>query len=52
MRKWSENNIVIVSELQAPDDWMCLWEQEVSRSIKSQDKSKAIEKLFIHKSSI
>lgn len=49
VRYWSLNNIVIVSELEAPDDFECIWEQEVSRSIKSKDKSKATEKLFIYK---
>ena len=46
VRKWSDNNIVIVSELNAPDDFECIWEQEVSRSINAVDKSKATEKLF------
>lgn len=49
IRYWSYNNIVIVSELEAPDDFECIWEQEVSRSIKSNDKSKAVEKLFVLK---
>lgn len=47
MRKWSENNYVFVSELDAPDDFRCIWMQEVSRSIKATDKSRAVEKLFI-----
>ena len=46
IRKWSENNIVLVSELNAPDDFICIWEKPVSRSIKSKDKSVATEKLF------
>ena len=49
MRKLSEDNIVIVSEQNAPDDFECIWEQEVSRSIKATDKSKATEKLFKYK---
>lgn len=49
VRKWSENNIVLVSELNAPNDFECIWEKPVSRSIKSKDKSTATEKLFIHK---
>ena len=49
VRDMSENNIVIVSELQAPDDFECIWEQPVLRSIKSKDKSVAIEKMFILK---
>ena len=47
MRKWSENNIVLISEENAPDDFTCIWQQEVSRSIKASDKSKSVEKLFI-----
>jgi len=47
MRKWSKNNIVVVSELNAPSDFICIWQQEVSRSIKTTDKSKAVEKLFV-----
>lgn len=46
MRDWSKDNIVIISELHAPDDFECIWQQEVSRSIKATDKSKAVEKLF------
>lgn len=49
MREWSKNNIVYISELQAPDDFECVWEQEVSRSIKATDKSRAVEKLFRYK---
>lgn len=49
MREWSKDNIVLVSELQAPDDFECIWQQEVSRSIKATDKSRAVEKLFRYK---
>lgn len=49
MRKWSENNIVLISELNAPDDFECIWEKSVSRSIKSTDKTRSTEKLFIKK---
>ena len=48
MREWSKKNIVIISEQSAPDDFKCIWEQEVSRSIKANDKSKVTEKLFIY----
>ena len=44
----SKNNIVLVSELAAPESWKCIWEKPVSRSIKSTDKTKAVEKLFVH----
>ena len=46
VRTMSEKNIVFVSELQAPDDFECIWKQEISRTIKVNDKSKSIEKLF------
>lgn len=46
MRQWSKNNIVLISELNAPDDFECIWQQEVSRSIKAKDKMIATEKLF------
>ena len=52
MREWSKNNIVLISEQNAPDDFECLWEQEVSRSIKAADKSKSTEKLFKYKGGV
>jgi len=48
MREWSKNNIVLISEENAPDDFKCIWQQEVSRSIKANDKSKSVEKLFTY----
>ena len=49
VRGWSADNIVLVSEENAPDDFECVWSQEVSRSIKATDKSKSTEKLFVYK---
>lgn len=48
MREWSQDNIVLVSEQMAPDDWKAIWSQSVSRSIKTTDKSRATEKLYIY----
>ena len=48
MRDWSQQNIVLISEENAPDDFKCIWQQEVSRSIKATDKSKSVEKLFTY----
>lgn len=48
MREWSQRNIVLISEQNAPDDFKCIWQQEVSRSIKANDKSKSVEKLFMY----
>jgi len=49
VRKLSQDNIVLISELEAPEDFECIWQQEVSRSIKAQDKSRAVEKLWRYK---
>ena len=52
MREWSKRNIVLISEQNSPDDFECIWQQEVSRSIKANDKSKSVEKLFTYKNSL
>lgn len=49
VRKWSEYNYVVVSEQSAPDDFVCIWEKEVSRSVRATDKFNATEKLFVYK---
>lgn len=50
VRKWSKNNIVLVSEETGPDDFDIIWEQDVVRSVCAKNKSTTTEKLFIHKS--
>lgn len=50
VREWSKDNIVLISEEHAPDDFDCIWEHEVIRSIRANEKSKSTEKLFIHNS--
>lgn len=48
IREWSKNNIVIVSELNAPSDFVCIWQKSVSRTMKSNDNTmRAVEKLFM-----
>lgn len=49
MRGWARNNTVIVSEQEAPDDFKCIWERDVTRSIKTKGKRRETEKLFIPK---
>ena len=49
MREWSKDNIVLISEENAPDDFECIWEQEVSRSLNVANKTKVTEKLFEYK---
>lgn len=49
VRDMSENNIVVVSELQAPDDFECVWEQPVLRTQNHKKREFSIEKLFMIK---
>ena len=48
MRKWSEDNVVIISEYNAPEDFKCIWEQKVKLDIRDADNKKKsrVEKLF------
>lgn len=48
-REMSKNNIVIISEHSAPDDFRCIWEQDVKRTIDNTKRITVTEKLFIHK---
>ena len=54
MREWSKDNIVLISEESAPDDFDIIWEKDVQRTISTtatRDEYKVTtEKLFIHKS--
>ena len=53
MREWSKDNFVLVSELSAPDDFVCVWQKDVQRSMKSTDSTmRAVEKLFAYKDGI
>jgi len=50
MREWSKDNIVIISEREAPDDFKCIWEQEYTTSTNNNNNRKThTEKLFIYK---
>lgn len=49
MRKWTKYNIVLVSEEFAPDDFECIWQKDVNRSIKTTKKFNSTEKLFKYK---
>lgn len=49
--KCDEGHQVFISEYNAPDDFVCIWQQELNVSVAKEGKhKKAIEKLFIHKS--
>ena len=47
-RVMSKNNIVIISEQEAPIDFKCIWEQDVNRTIDNKKSVKVTEKLFIY----
>ena len=48
MRRWSKDNIVVVSERIAPDDFNCIWKSTVD-VIHSNKTKNEVEKLFIYK---
>lgn len=57
MRKWSKDNFVVISETHAPDDFVCIWEKEKTRTVSQSKKTRykntqtnpiVKEKLFIH----
>ena len=47
-----KNNIVIVSENEAPNDWVCIWQQQTKTSMNNRNRINKIEKLFIHKNQL
>lgn len=52
MRKISKDNIVLISEQTAPDDFVAIWEKPFTRTldVNKNNQFKVAEKLFIHKS--
>lgn len=46
MREWSKNSVVLISEQQAPDDFKCIWEGEVTRTNDNASRFAVTEKLF------
>lgn len=49
VRTFSQDNVVLVSEHQAPQDFECIWEQPILRTIDNTKRIKATEKIFILK---
>lgn len=45
----SKDNIVIISELQAPDSFVEIWSQNVKRTLDNKSRTTSLEKLFVHK---
>lgn len=48
-RKHSKNNVVLISEYNAPDDFECIWSMPVKIHMNNRNKLDKIEKLFIYK---
>ncbi len=52
----SNGHKVFVSEYNAPDDFICVWEQEVKSSLSANGKSgsskKSVERLFVHETQV
>ena len=46
VREQAKQNIIIISEENAPEDFECIWEQEVQRSMNKDNKYNKVEKLF------
>ena len=49
VRQTSKNNIVLVSEYTAPDDFDCIWSMPVKTHLNNRNKLDKVEKLFIYK---
>lgn len=50
MRKWSKHNLVLVSEYQAPNDFICVWEKGIkSGFVGNTNRKNRVEKLFMYK---
>jgi DNA adenine methylase len=50
VREWSETNIVLVSEYNAPDDFNCIYEKTLTTTLDKNSRKQDTEKLFIHNS--
>ena len=50
--KVDEGHNVFISEYNAPDEFVCVWEQKLRVCVKPGIGKQAIEKLFIHKSQL
>lgn len=48
----AEGHDVFISEYNAPDDFVCIWEQELKTTMNPDTTKRAVEKLFIHKSQL
>ena len=47
VREWSKDNIVIISEQEAPQDFRCIWKKPVQRTLGVENRKIVTEKLFV-----
>lgn len=47
-REVSKNNIILISEYNAPSDFKCIWDKEYETTLDVIDHKKRVEKLFIY----
>ena len=47
MRKWSKDNLVIISEYKAPKDFKCVWKKDTKSVFSGKSKTR-VEKLFMY----
>jgi len=54
IRKISEDHLVYISELKAPDDFVSIWQKDVRRilDVNKDNQFKSTEKLFVHKNNL
>lgn len=50
--KAKEGHTVFISEYNAPDDFVCVWQKEIQSGLNVNSTKKGIEKLFVHKSQV
>ena len=50
--KCKEGHQVFVSEYNAPDDFVCVWQKEIQSGLNVNSTKKGVEKLFVHKSQV
>ena len=50
--KAKEGHQIFISEYNAPDDFICVWEKEINSNANAKVTSRATEKLFVHESQV
>lgn len=49
VREWSNTNVVLISEYNAPEDFKCIYEKTLTTTLDKNSRKKDTERLFIHK---